>query len=112
MAILMNNYGPYGEDLVDPREQIKFMTPSANCTPIHQPMDTEIVPAWKAKYRRLILRAIVKDVETRQQRRDEIVALQSGMPSISDMYDAHLIDVAMLVTKSWDSSTKSTTAKC
>lgn len=58
-----------------------------------------------------MVRAIFKDVETRQQRHDKNSALQSSIRGISGGYDPLMSDVSMPVRKCWDSITESSIAR-
>ena len=56
VALLMDNCGPHGTDIVDHTGQIQIITLPPNCTGVHQPMDLGIIASWKSKYRHCMLR--------------------------------------------------------
>ena len=88
------------------------MTLSPNCTSLHQPMDMGIISTWKLKYRSLLIRAIVEDLETRQQQLDYSTALNQGIRGLSEGHDPHLLDVAKMVERSWAQVTLMTIFRC
>lgn len=111
-VLLMDNCGPHGTDLKDSRNQVTIMTLPPNCTAIHQPMDLGIIAAWKVRYCWMLLRKIVLDIETRQQRRESNRALIAGMKGIDEGHDPHLLDVSKMVEESWSNVSQSTIARC
>lgn len=98
----MDNCGPHGTDVQDVRNQVTLFTLPPNCTAIHQPMDMGVIAAWKRRYRGLLLKAIVRDLESRRQRRDDSRALRAGMRGLGEGHDPHMLDVARLVEQSWN----------
>lgn len=112
VALVMDNCGPHGTDLNDPQEQVNILTLPPNCTAIHQPMDLGIIGAWKLRYRRLLLQEIVKNLESRQARRDGSAELVSGMRGLAEGHDPHMLDVARLCSESWDLVTEMTICRC
>lgn len=64
VILLMHNCGPHGSDLIDHREQRRIVTLPPNCTSYCQPMHMGIISAWKQKYRSLLLRLVVKRIDT------------------------------------------------
>lgn len=112
VALLMNSCGPHGADLIDPKSQIAVFTLPPNCTAIRQPMDMGIIATWKAQYRKMMLRAFVEDVESRQLRRDNNDLLRNGMKGMGEGNDPHLLDVASWVRAGWDEVTTQEIAIC
>lgn len=112
VALVMDNCGPHGSDLNDPREQIQIFTLPPNCTSVHQPMDMGIIAAWKKLYRYEMLHQILKDVETRQKRREDSIAMPPGMRGLSEGFDPHMLDVTNLVKETWDLVSKETVVRC
>ena len=112
VALLMDNCGLHGAELSDPRQKVTIMTLPPNCTSLHQPMEMGIISTWKLKYRSLLIRAIVEDLETLQQRRDDSTTLKQGMRGLSEGHDPHLLDVAKMVEKSWAQVTVMTICRC
>ena len=108
----MDNCGPHGTDLVDIRVQVQLFTLPPNCTALHQPMDLGIISAWKIYYRSMLFREIVKDLETRQERRDATSVLVRGMRGLAEGHEPHMLDVASLSNLAWQKVTDVTIARC
>ena len=71
VAVVTENCGPHGTDIIDSREQVIIMTLPPNCTRRHQPMDLGIIAACEVHYRQNMLRLIVADLEDRMQHREK-----------------------------------------
>lgn len=70
VILFMNNCGPHGTDLSGSRGQFQILTLLPKFTALHQPMDLGIIGAGKTRYRGMILKKILTNIETRQQRTD------------------------------------------
>lgn len=97
VSLLMDSCGSYGADLSGPRGQVTIMTLPSNCTSLYQPMDMGIISTWKLKCRSLLVRAIVNDLDSRHQRRDDKAALLQGMRRLSEGRVPHLLDIETMV---------------
>ena len=85
VALLMDNCGSHGNDLVDSKEQVRIFALPPNCTSLHQPMDMGIIAAWKARYRHTILRDMIVTLETREHRKQLAIVnkLKEGMKGLT-----------------------------
>lgn len=54
----------------------------------------------------------MKDIETRQSRRDQFENIQRGMRGLSEGFDPHMLDVAEMVSKSWKEVSEECVARC
>lgn len=112
VALLMDNCGRHAADLIDHKNQVSIFPLPPNCTASHQPMDLGIISAWKAHYRRLMLRDVMDDLETRMERRQHNWGLAPGMTGLAEGYDPHMLDVTHLVRVSWEKVQPMTIAQC
>lgn len=64
-------------------------------------MDIGVIAARKTRYRGLLLRFIVKGIETRKSQRDQYDSVQSRMRRLAESFDSDLLDVAEMVSVSW-----------
>lgn len=93
----MDNCGPHGAELNEPKEQMTIPTLTQNCTSLHQTIDMGIISTWKLKYRSPLIRAIATNFESAQQRRDDSAALMRGMFILAEGRNPHLLNVAKMV---------------
>lgn len=75
-------------------------------------MDLGIIAAWKKGYRKILLRAIIADIESRAERRELNRGLKSGMKGICEGFDPHMLDVARMAKDAWDLVRTETAARC
>lgn len=71
-----------------------------------------IICAWKLRYRSLLIRSIVEDLESGEQRCDDSQTLTQDMQGLTEGHDPHMLDVARMVKKSWTEVTELTICKC
>lgn len=67
-ALVMDNCGPHGAELNYPKGQVTITTLPPNCASLHQPMDMGIISKWELEYGSVLIRAVVENLESRQQR--------------------------------------------
>lgn len=112
VILLMNNCGPHGSDLTDPKGQVTIRPLPPNCTAVHQPMDQGVIAAWKANYRMRYLTEMLENIETLNERREANKSKKNGMKGMEEGYDPHMLDVSRLVFESWNDVGQSTIARC
>eukprot|EP00171_Calliarthron_tuberculosum_P005173 IDg5173t1 len=111
VALLVDNASSHS-NLSNSQEQVSIIALPPNVTAVHQPMDLGIIAAWKKRYRREMLREIVKDIETRTARRELNKKNPGGMNGLAQGYAPHILDVANLAKHSWDGVSQNTIARC
>lgn len=112
VVLLVDNSGPHGSDLEDPRGQVTIIALPPNCTARHHPMYMGVISTWKRNYRIVLLRNLLLDIETRSERKLQNVGLKPGMKGMKEGYDPHLLDVTTMVKESWDQVSAATIARC
>ena len=97
----MDNCGPHGNEIEDPRGQVEIVFLPPNCTFVYQPMDAGIIAWVKKKYCYKLLKIMV-DVFDRQ---DELAGLASAMPhgtaGVMEGTKAHLYDAMKILDEVW-----------
>ena len=114
VALLMDNCGSHGKDLVDIREQVTIFTLPPNCTSVHQPRDMGVISAWKSRYHHTLLRDRIVTMETREQRKRMAIMnkLTAGMRGLGEGHDPHMLDVSELVACTWKQVSERTISRC
>lgn len=111
VALVVDNASSHNE-LKDMRGQVSVIDLPPNVTALHQPMDMGVIYAFKRLYRRAMLRELVRDIESRSERREANHKNPGGMNGIAEGYEPHMLDVTRLVKQSWESVSQMTIARC
>ena len=101
ITLFMDICGPRGTDLCDIRGQVEIRTLPPYCIAHYQSMDMDR-SRWKNQHRRLLLRHILKDTETRQARRRHSKSLKVGMKDLVEVCDPHILSFCNWVKSSLD----------
>ncbi len=75
-------------------------------------MDMGIIGAWKSSYRRLMLRDILKEIESLIERRDMNKNRAKGLNGPREGYDPNMLDVCNLSKKPWEFVSSQLIARC
>ena len=70
VALVMDNCGPHGADLVDARGQVSIFTLPPNCTSAFQPIDMGVIAASKLRYKSRLLEIMSATIENRDVLRE------------------------------------------
>lgn len=111
VAILVDNASSHCE-LCDVREQVRVIPLPSKVTAVQQTMDVGNIFVFKKMYRKLLLRELVRDIETRQQRRETRKGHADGMKGSYDGYAPHMLDVTKIVKRAWEIVSEITIARC
>ena len=112
VALVMENCGPHGADLLDRTEKLSGITLPCNCTSMFQPMDMGIIVFPKVRYRSLLLQRMLEVFENRSKLRKAAKKLAAGLKGWDKGHDPHMLDVAEMLEDVWESVTERTTARC
>lgn len=74
-------------------------------------MNMGIISVFKSRYRRLMLRKIMNDLDEREARRYSS-NVRRGMRCLRDVFDPHMLDVCQLGATSWNEITTATISRC
>ncbi len=95
MALLVDNASSHS-NLYEIREQVVVIPLPRNVTSVHQPMDMVVISTWKQTYRRFLVQELVRDIESRAERRAFYQGRTYGMNGMAQGYDPHMLDAANL----------------
>lgn len=101
VALLTDNAGS-DSGLQEVREQVSIIPLPPSVTSVHQPMYMGVISQWKQIYRRHMIRELVRDIESRAERRALSQGRADGMNGLTEGYDPHILDVANLAKLSWE----------
>ncbi len=59
-------------------------------------MDMVVISTWKQTYRRFLVQQLVRDIESRAERRAFYQERTYGMNGMAQRYDPHMLDAANL----------------
>lgn len=99
MISLMDSCDPNVAKLSDSRGRVKSMTPLPNWTFLRKPMSIEIISLWMLKKRSWLVRAVVNDLESLRQRRDDRTGLEQSVRGLSEDRDPNLLATGNMVAK-------------
>ena len=110
VPLLLENASSRSKICVPKGIEIIFLPP--NVTSIHQPADMSIIRAWKTGYRRLMLRSISEDLDSRLERRYLNKNRLIGLNGLKEGSDSNMLDVCKLSVKAWDMVNMNAVARC
>ncbi len=98
---LPNSYGT----LKDEKGQVQLIS-------FTQPPELDISVTWKREYRKRLLRAILIDVEVREELRKANSVNAPGINGLAEGYPPHVLDFMRLSKDAWESISQTKIARC
>ncbi len=101
VLLIMDNCGPHGTALVDPRGQVKVVFLPPNCTSVYQPMDSGVIAMLKKNYRYKLLHKMFEIFDERQVLRENARAAKMalGTMGLKEGFSPHVCNVMDIATK-------------
>lgn len=93
---VMDNCGLHGSDLTDISQQGLLFLLSPNCKSIHQPMDLDVIAAWKTNYKKHLLEVTMAGIEDQDQLQQMNSRKKGGMNGLQENHGPHMFDVTRL----------------
>ena len=75
-------------------------------------MDMGVIRSWKVAYRQLMLRIILKDVESRIERRRHNARNIPGKNGLRKGFDSNILDACKLSVEAWETLEPAPIARC
>ncbi len=88
VALIVDNASSHADMCIP--DSIDLIELPANVTALHQPMDMGVIKAWKTAYRKIMLRSILQDLESRISKREENRNQPKGTNGLAQGYDPHM----------------------
>ena len=112
VLLLLDNCGPHGEELIDPRGQVKVVFLPPNCTSMFQPMDAGVIAMLKKNYRYALLLRMLDIFDDRERLRKQAENMRAGTKGLQEGHAPHLLDVMELLFDVWKKIDPSAINKC
>lgn len=102
VLLILDNCGPHGDELIDPRGQVTVIFLPPNCTSMFQPMDAGVIAMLKKNYRYILLHKMLETYDERLMLREQSKGMQSGTMGLSEGHPPHLRDVMDILHQVWE----------
>eukprot|EP00984_Skeletonema_dohrnii_P031549 scaffold24154_cov78-Skeletonema_dohrnii-CCMP3373.AAC.1 len=112
VLLILDNCGPHGAELIDPRGQVTVIFLPPNCTSMFQPMDAGVIAMLKKNYRTKLLMIMLETYDDRENLRRNAEKMLAGTKGLSEGYPPHLRDVMDILFEVWEEVDPSAIRRC